>query len=85
MRRPKYPAEEKPGNVPSVPVFPSPYFPDSNSVDVRQQSLIALRRSGAAATEAVPRVRQVASDPGENAQVKRLAKEVLNKLGNPAN
>ena len=53
---------------------------DSNSADLRQQSLIALRKSGNAAAEAVPRLRQMASDPSESAQVKRLAKEVLNKV-----
>lgn len=48
--------------------------------DVRSQALLALSKSGKAAAEALPKLRQLAADPQESEQVKKLASEATKKI-----
>jgi HEAT repeat protein len=52
----------------------------NDSADVKSQSLLALQKSGKAASEALPRLRQIAADPEESQQIRRLAAEAIKKI-----
>jgi HEAT repeat protein len=59
------------------------FFVDSlsdNTSDVKSQALRALSKSGKAAAEALPKLRQLAADPHESEQVKGLVSEAIRKI-----
>lgn len=48
--------------------------------DVKSQALLGLSKSGKGAAEALPKLRQLAADPHESEQVKKLASEAIKKI-----
>jgi hypothetical protein len=53
---------------------------DSDLLEVKQAALIALGKSGRAATAALPKLRQLAADPGVSDVARKAANEVIRKL-----
>jgi len=70
--------EAAPADARAVRVFVSSL--DSDLLEVKQAALIALGKSGRAATAALPKLRQLAADPGVSDVARKAANEVIRKL-----
>jgi HEAT repeats len=78
-----YPAIEALGNAApadprAVAIFVTSL--DSALPEVKQAALAALSKSGRAATAALPRLRQLATEPGQSDAVRKAANEAIKKI-----